>query len=95
MDKKFRMIQAIDNIIRKDKSAIIHYHFNEYTGLFLNLTICGVNDMNIYMSYVLRVRNFEKTFNKKQIYSVRITRVNCYMKFDENTIPELEQHVLN
>ena len=95
MDKKFRMIQAIDKFIRENESTTIHYHYNGYTGLFINLTICGINEMNIYMSYVIRIRNFDKKFNINQIYSAPITRVNCYMRFDENTIPELEQHVLS
>ena len=46
------------------------------------------------MSYTLRIRNYSKDINPKEKYSLSITKVNCFIKYDEGTIPELDSHIL-
>ena len=46
------------------------------------------------MSYTLRVRDYVKDINPKEKHSLNITHVNCFTGYDENTIPELDKHIL-
>ena len=47
------------------------------------------------MSYTLRVRDYEKDINPKEKHSMSVTHVNCFTNYDENTIPELDKHILD
>lgn len=33
--------------------------------------------------------------NPKEKYFLTITQVNCFTNYDENTIPELDKHILD
>ena len=46
------------------------------------------------MSYTLRVRNYLKEINPKEKHYLSITHVNCFTIYDQNTIPELDRHIL-
>ena len=60
----------------------------------MNIIICKIDIYNVHMSYTLRIRNYNKDVNSKEKFSLTITHVNCFTKFDENTIPELDKHIL-
>jgi hypothetical protein len=46
------------------------------------------------MSYTLRVRNYIKDIHPKEKHKVIVGHVNCFTRYDENTIPELDKAVL-
>jgi hypothetical protein len=76
-------------------SIKIGYYITNYSGLFLNIIITKINNFNVHMSYTLRVKNFEKNFDPKIISFISITKVNCFTKYDQGTIPELDYQLLN
>jgi len=94
LDIKFRLLQVMSNMIAKNNKIDIEYYITGYGGLFLNIIVCKINNFRVHMSYTLRVRNYLKNINPKEKYVITITRVNCFTKYDENTIPELDIHVL-
>ena len=49
---------------------------------------------DVHMSYTLRVKKYNKPIEPKQMHCVKITRVNCFEKHDENTLPELDEKLL-
>lgn len=46
------------------------------------------------MSYTLRVSNYKKEINPKEKRSLKISEVNCFTKYDQGTIPELDNELL-
>ncbi len=49
---------------------------------------------DVHMSYTLRVKKYDKPIDPKQTHCIEITRVNCFEKHDENTLPELDAQLL-
>ena len=49
---------------------------------------------DVHMSYTLRVKKYDKPIEPKQIHYIKITKVNCFEKHDENTLPELDDKLL-
>ena len=94
LDIKFRLLQVMANMILKNNEICIQYYITSYSGLFLNIIICSIDQYHVHMSYTLRVRNYAKVINSKEKYSLTITHVNCFTNYDENTIPELDIHIL-
>ena len=94
LDIKFRLLQVMNNMIFQDKQIGIEYYITSYGGLFLNIIICKINNFHVHMSYTLRVRNYVKDINPKEKFSLTITQANCFTNYDENTIPELDRHIL-
>ena len=94
LDIKFRLLQVMHNMLLKNNQLNIEYYITGYSGLFLNIIICTINMFNVHMSYTLRIRNYSKYINQKEKYSLSITKVNCFTKYDEGTIPELDSHIL-
>jgi hypothetical protein len=96
LDIKFRLLQVMANMILKSKSKKIdiEYYITSYAGLFLNIIICKIDNFHVHMSYTLRVRDYSKEINPKEKHFVSVTHVNCFTNYDENTIPELDKHVL-
>ena len=95
LDIKFRLLQVMDNMIFKNNKIDIGYYITEYRGLFLNIIICNINNFHVHMSYTLRVRDYVKVINPKNKHFISVTHVNCFTNYDENTIPELDAHILN
>lgn len=94
LDIKFRLLQVMDNMIHKNGKITIKYYITGYSGLFLNIIICNIDNYNVHMSYTLRIRNYSKNIDPKNIKSLLVTHVNCFTKFDQNTIPELDKDIL-
>ena len=95
LDIKFRLLQVMHNMILKNNKIDIEYYITSYSGLFLNIIICKINRFNVHMSYTLRIRDYLKEINPKEKYVLTITQVNCFTHYDENTLPELDSHILN
>ncbi len=94
LDIKFRLLQVMNSIVERKSKINIEYYITSYKGLFLNLIICKIDDYNVHMSYTLRVKNYQKDINPKYKISINITKINCFIKYDEGTIPELDKKIL-
>ena len=94
LDIKFRLLQVMNNMIIRDKSIILEYYVTNYSGLFLNIIICKINSFNVHMSYTLRVKNYNKEIKPNEHFQLTCNKVNCYTNYDENCIPELDNHIL-
>jgi len=92
-DIKFRLIQGMNNLLLKSNYLILNYFITGYTGLFLNLIINKINEHNVYMSYSLRIPNYKYKHDPKKIHTISINKVNCFKKFDNGTIPQLDEHI--
>lgn len=93
-DIKVRLFQCMHHLIEKNKHVDITYFITSYTGMFLNIIICKVDMHNVYLSYTLRVRNCNHvSINKKQ--QLTITKINIPDKYDQGTIPELDNDILH
>ena len=94
LDIKFRMLQVIHNMLLSGESVKLEYYVTSYSGLFLNVIVSKINTFDVHMSYTLRVKKYDKPIDPKQTHCVEITRVNCFTKHDENTLPELDAQLL-
>jgi len=95
LDIKFRLLQVMNKMVERKSSIIIEYYITSYKGLFLNLIISKIDEYNVHMSYTLRVPDYKKEINPKIRNSLIITKINCFTKYDQGTIPELEEELLN
>ena len=95
LDIKFRLLQVMANMIFESNKIHIKYYITGYSGLFLNVIICNINNYRVHMSYTLRVRDYLKDINPKEKKVVCVSHVNCFTNYDEGTIPELDADILN
>lgn len=95
LDNKFRLIQIMNNMVLKKKRINISYYISGYTGLFLNIIINKVNNFKIHMSYSIMVKNYQNIINPNEIFYLEITKINCFTKYDQGSIPELEKKILS
>ena len=91
LDTKFRIIQAMIWFLKTHQSFTLKFYETSYTGLFLNLIVCGINEHDVYLSYSLRRKNANFVLTPYQTKEITITHVSYGMQHDENTIPELDQ----
>lgn len=89
-DTKFRLIQVMYNMLINKEKVTISYFISSYTGLFLNIIIENINEHSVYLSYTLRIPDFQKEYEIKKKHKMNITKVNCIGKFDQGSIPELD-----
>jgi exoribonuclease R len=97
LDIKFRLLQVIHNMLLLNEHVTLEYYVTSYSGLFLNVIVSKINvhaSFDVHMSYTLRVKKYIKPIEPKQMHCVKITRVNCFEKHDENTLPELDEQLL-
>jgi len=94
-DIKFRLIHVMNNMLLCDNNLMLQYFITGYTGLFLNIIIFKLGDHNVHMSYTLRVKNHNYVHDPKHLYCVLISKVKCFEKFDNGTIPELDKQILD
>jgi len=92
-DKKFRTLQIIKNIIQNEGSVMIEFFCTSYTGMFLNVIISKVKDYNTHVAYTLRIQKSKKQYDFGKKESIKITKINCFQKYDENTFPELDHYL--
>jgi len=89
-DNKFRLIQVMNDIIKLKKYLQIEYYITGYINGFINIIINKIDNFNIYLSYSLKRNNYKKNIDKSIIFKLDIKNVNCRGKFDEGSIPELD-----
>ena len=89
-DKKFRVIQTIYSMLSNRKSVNISYFISCYTAPYLNLIIRNIHESSVYISYTLCVPDLQTDHIVKDIYNLDITRVKYIGKFDEGSLPELD-----
>ena len=94
-DTKFRLIQTMFNMLLLRPQLKLSYYITSYSGAFLNILICKINDHNIHLSYTLKMKDCKIEPNNKNIFNVNITKVHPIKKFDEGSIPELDYDIKN
>jgi len=94
LDIKFRLLQVMRNIITHQGNVTLEYYITGYSGLFLNIIICKINDFHVHMSYTLRTRDYNKEINSEYHHKITCSTVNCFTKYDQGCIPELDQSIL-
>ena len=72
------------------ESIDIVYYVTSYTRGFLNIIINKINEHTVYLSYTLRINDIQTEYTLKEEKQLVITEVNCLGKFDEGSIPELD-----
>ena len=94
LDIKFRLLQVMQSMIENYGPILLEYYVTGYSGLFLNIIICKINNFHVHMSYTLRVRNYNKEINPDIHRQIICSHVNCFTKYDQNCIPELDNSIL-
>ena len=89
-DTKFRLIQVMHKMLLNKENVTISYFISNYTGLFLNIIIEGINEHSVYLSYTLRIPKLNANFETRKKYTLNVTKVNCIGKYDQGSIPELD-----
>ena len=83
----------MENIIQNEGSVMIEFFCTSYTGMFLNLIISKIKDYNTHVAYTLRIQKSKKQYDIGKKESLKITKINCFQKYDENTFPELDHYL--
>jgi exoribonuclease R len=89
-DVKFRLIQTMDTMLKNKETIQLGFFITSYTGLFLNIIINSINKHSVYISYTLRIPNLQIDYESKKTNYILITKVKCMGKFDQGSIPELD-----
>ena len=92
-DIKFRLIHTMYNMLLLTDYLTLTYYITSYSGLFLNLIICKINNHDIHLSYTMKTKNYKGLIDKTH-NSVKISFVYCLKTYDQGCIPELDNHVL-
>ena len=92
-DIKFRLIHTMYNMLLITDYLTLTYYITSYSGLFLNLIICKINNHDIHLSYTIKTKNYKGLIDKSHT-SVKISFVHCLKTYDQGCIPELDNHVL-
>ena len=91
-DTKFRLLQVISQLLTTEINKVnITYYISSYTKGFLNIIINSINQHNIYLSYTLRIPHIVADYRIKEVKHLSISKVNCLGKFDQGSLPELDQ----
>lgn len=92
-DIKFRLLQIMTTMVHKDGKIDIKYYITNYKNGFINVMICNINNYNIRLSYSLRIKYNGKINN--DVKELTITIINNDMIYDEGTLPELDDCLIN
>jgi exoribonuclease R len=92
-DIKLRTFQWIAEELECRLNSIkIIVKFMSYKAPFLNLMITKIDNMNVNIPYTIKRKDY-KEFNQEITSintSICITKINLYNKFDEGTLPEID-----
>lgn len=93
-DIKFRLIQTMNNMLQNNIPLHIVFFITSYTGLFLNVIVCNIQEHKVHMSYSILVEGIEpNTIEFKIKHTIQITHVKCPGKYDGGSIPELDRYL--
>lgn len=74
----------------------LSFYITSFKQPFLNIIINQIYEYNIYISYTLKIKNnINYVHNPKFIHNLNITYVNIPGKFDEGSIPELDNYIFS
>lgn len=92
-DKKFQYeeikkcsILAMSEIL-KEQDLFVKIKIMSYTGLFLNMIMCKINEFRTQISLTIRKKNY--TIGNNEI-DLQITKINVDKKYDNEIFPDLE-----
>jgi ribonuclease R len=85
-DIKLRTFQWMYN----NSNITISIKILNYKNNYLNLLITKINNMNVNIPYTLKRNNYYEL--KLDLLNINITTINIYNKFDEGTLPELDNY---
>lgn len=95
-DDKFRLIQIMNLLLYEFENIQLSFYITSFKQHFLNIIINKINEHNIYISYTLKIKNnINYIHNPKYTYNLNITYVNIPGKFDEGSIPELDNYIFS
>jgi len=90
-DTKFRLIQTMNQMLLINGSLDLQYYITRYTGMFLNIIINKINEHTVYLPYTLRITDRNIEYIIKEEKHITITKVYCLGKYDQGSIPELDE----
>ena len=90
-DTKFRLIQTMNQMLLINGSLDLQYYITRYTGMFLNIIINKINEHVVYLPYTLRITDRNIEYILKEEKHITITKVYCLRKYDQGSIPELDE----
>ena len=95
-DDKFRLIQIMNLLLSDYQYIQLSFYITSYKQPFLNIIINQINEHNIYISYTLKINNnINYIHDPNYIHNINISYVNIPGKFDEGSIPELDNYIFN
>ncbi len=87
-DIKLRTFQWIAEELEARLNSIkMKVKFIGYNKPFVNLIIIGIDNMNVNIPYTIKRKQYKST---NEYFNVNITKINYYDKYDEGTLPELD-----
>jgi exoribonuclease R len=88
-DIKLRTFQWIAEELECRLNSIkIKVKFISFKAPFVNLIIVSLDNMNVNIPYTIKRKHFNIT---EEYFNVNITKINYYDKYDEGTLPELDE----
>ena len=95
-DNKFRLFQIINLLLGNFKNVKLNYYIASFKKPFINIIINKINEHYVQLSYTLKIKyEINYIHNPDFIYSININYINIPGKFDEGTIPELDNNIFN
>ena len=94
-DNKFRLVQCMYNLLFVCNELNMTFYITGFTGLFLNVIICKVNNHDVYLSYTLKTKVCNLKIDNKKMYTININKITCPELYDEGSIPELDIQLLS
>ena len=79
------------NLIILKQKIEIQYYITGYIRGFINIIINKIDDCSVYLSYSLKRNEYKENIDNKEMHTLTITIINCRKKFDEGSIPELDE----
>ena len=89
-DIKFRLIQVMYNIVKLKGEVHICYYITGYMNGFINIIINKIDEHDVYLSYSLKRSYYNEEIDSAKKKNIIIREINCREKFDEGSLPELD-----
>tara|TARA_B100000900_G_scaffold407229_1_gene419563 strand:+ start:420 stop:1811 length:1392 start_codon:yes stop_codon:yes gene_type:complete len=89
-DNKFRLIQTMYEIIKLKRLVEIQFYCSTYKNGFINIIINKIDGFTVYLSYSLKRNNYKENIDKNTMMKINVNNVNITEKYDEGSIPELD-----
>ena len=95
-DTKFRLIQIMNLLLYENEYIQLSFYITSYKEPFINLIINKINEHHVYLSYSLKINKVTNYIhNPNVIHNINILFVNIPGKFDEGSIPELDDYIFS